>query len=280
LLLKDFTPGPAVAEFVQLFRIIHLVFDKGQPVPFKAYPPRPEHCLAFYPLDTEKVQYAGNGKVIEHIPVVLYGQQTEVTHRFIGHQFLVLQIIFYPGSLYRLTGIPAKEMTNDYLDAETILSSELRNVNEQLYHAKGYESMIRIAENYVLELMKRQKKAHHLIDDACKLILNLNGNISLNYLARESCLSPRQLERKFAERTGVNPKLYARVTRFDKVFRLKNSKPMFDWLRIALECGYHDYQHLVKDYKDFTGLTPTGFHQVENNAPERTFGLSENFYKD
>ena len=280
MLLKDFIPSPAVSEFVQLFRIIHLVFDKGQPVPFKAYPPRPEHCLAFYPLDTEKVQYAGNGKIIEHLPVVLYGQQTEVTNRYIGHEFLVLQIIFYPGSLYRLTGIPAREMTNEYLDAQHIFSSELRYVNEQLFHAKGYESMINIAENYVLELMKKQKKTHHLIDDACKLILNLNGNISLNYLAKESCLSPRQLERKFADRTGVNPKIYARVSRFDKAFRLKNSKPMFDWLRIAMECGYHDYQHLVKDYKDFTGLTPTAFHHLENNAPERAFGLSENLYKD
>jgi AraC-like DNA-binding protein len=280
LLLKDFIPSPALSEFVQLFRIIHLVFDKGQPVPFKAYPPRPEHCLAFYPLDTEKVQYAGNGKIIEHLPVVLYGQQTEVTNRYIGQEFLVLQIIFYPGSLYRLTGIPAREMTNEYLDAEHIFSSELRNVNEQLYHAKGYDTMISIAEKYVLQLIKRLKKEHHLIDDACKLILKRNGNVSLDFLAMESCLSPRQLERKFVERTGVNPKLYTRVTRFDRAFRLKNSKPSFDWLRIALECGYHDYQHLVKDYKDFTGLTPTAFHQVENNAPERAFGLSENFYKD
>ena len=280
MLLKDFIPSPALSEFVQLFRIIHLVFDKGQPVPFKAYPPRPEHCLAFYPLDTEKVQYVGSGKIIEHLPVVLYGQQTEVTNRYIGHEFLVFQIIFYPGSLYRLTGIPAREMTNEYLDAEHIFSSELRNVNEQLYRAKSYDSMISVAENYVLQLIKRQKKEHHLIDDACKLILKRNGNISLDFLAKESCLSSRQLERKFVDRTGVNPKLYTRVTRFDKAFRIKNSKPSFDWLRIALECGYHDYQHLVKDYKEFTGLSPTALHQVENKAPERAFGLSENFYKD
>jgi hypothetical protein len=46
-----------------------------------------------------------------------------------------------------------------------------------------------------------------------------------------------------------------------------------------MECDYHDYQHLVKDYKDFTCLTPKVFHEIENNAPERKFGLSEGYYK-
>lgn len=86
-------------------------------------------------------------------------------------------------------------------------------------------------------------------------------------------------DRQFKERTGVNPKLYERIIRFDKAFRVKNSQPRFDWLRIAVECGYHDYQHLSKAYKDFTGLTPTGFHALEEKAPERLFGLSEGFYK-
>ena len=102
--------------------------------------------------------------------------------------------------------------------------------------------------------------------------------MTLNQLSKEACLSVKQLERKFKERTGVNPKLYQRIIRFDKAFRLKNSHPEFDWLRIALDCGYHDYQHLVKEYKDFTGMSPIAFHEVENNAPERKFGLSEGYY--
>jgi AraC-like DNA-binding protein len=51
-----------------------------------------------------------------------------------------------------------------------------------------------------------------------------------------------------------------------------------DWLRIALECNYHDYQHLVRDYKDFTGYGPNAFHEIESKAPERSFGLSEQYY--
>jgi AraC-like DNA-binding protein len=280
LLLKDFIPSPQVSEFVQLYRIVHLVFEAGQVMPFKAYPPRPEHCLAFYPFDTEKVQFTRSGKTIEHLPVVLYGQQLEVTNRFIGNHFLVFQIIFQPGALYRLTGMPSSELTNEYIDGESVFCSDLRLVNEQLFHAKNYDTMIAVAEQFVLQLIKTQRKSPHLLDETCKLLLAAEGNRSIDWLAKTSCLSNKQLERKCKERIGINPKLYARITRFDKAFRLKNSKPDFDWLRIAVECNYHDYQHLVKDYKDFTGWSPASFHAIEDKAPERAFGLNEGYYQN
>ena len=45
-----------------------------------------------------------------------------------------------------------------------------------------------------------------------------------------------------------------------------------DWLRIAVECDYHDYQHLVKDYKELTGFSPNKFNEIDANGPERVFG--------
>ena len=59
---------------------------------------------------------------------------------------------------------------------------------------------------------------------------------------------------------------------------MKNIFPDMDWLRIAIECNFHDYQHLAKNYKEFTGLPPAAFHEVENKSPERNFGLAENYY--
>ena len=191
----------------------------------------------------------------------------------------MFQIIFQPGALFRLTGMPAQELNNEYLDAESVLSSEVRLVNEQLYHAGDYKTMIQVAETFVQHLIKKVKKEAHAVDTVSRLLLLSNGNFSIDELAKQSFLSTKQFERKFKERTGVNPKLLARIARFDKAFRLKNLYPHYDWLRIAVECNYHDYQHLVRDYKDFTQLTPTAFHEIENKAPERQFGLAETFYE-
>jgi AraC-like DNA-binding protein len=278
MLLKDFKPTLDVQEFIQLYRIVHLQFEKGQPIPFKAYPPRPEQCLAFYPFDTETIEYKNSASIIKGLPVVLYGQFSEVTNRFINHDFLVLQVIFNPGALYRLTGMPASAITNQYLDAELLFGTSVRKVNEQLFYAKDYCAMIEVVNQFVRSLIRHTKKDKLLLDDACLLLLNNENSLTLSQLAGQACLSTKQLERKFKERTGVNPKLYERIIRFDRAFRIKNTKPELDWLRIAMACNYHDYQHLAKEYKDFTGLSPTAFHHIEDNAPERMFGLNEGYY--
>ncbi len=279
MLLKDFIPAPDIREYVQLFRIVHLQFDKAQAIPPKAYPPRPEQCLAFYPYDRETIKYHNRQKETGNIPVVLYGQFTEVTHRYISHQFLVFQIIFNPGGLYRLTGIPATEINNEYLDATAIFSNSVHAVNEQLYLAgNNYPAMVETGNNYIRQLIKKEKKKVLPVDQACIQLLNHADNFSLSWMASQACLSNRQLERVFKDRTGVGPKLFYRIMQFDKAFRLKNAKPSFDWLRIAVACNYHDYQHLSKAYKDFTGLSPTAFHEIENKAPERIVGLSEGYY--
>ncbi|MBL7747027.1 MAG: AraC family transcriptional regulator [Chitinophagaceae bacterium] len=279
MLLKEFIPAPSVREYIRLYRIVHFVFDKNEALPFKAYPPRPEHCLAFFPFDTEQLEITDRNKKIENIPVLLYGQPLAVTNRYVGREFLVFQIIFQPGALYRLTGMPACELTDQYIDAEIIFSSQLRQVNEQLFHAKSYEAMLEIGHRFAEQLIRRVKKDHHQVDEIGKLLLQQSGNLSIDWLAGQSYLSTRQFERKFKERTGINPKLFSRVIRFDNAFLLKNRSPQMDWLRIAIECGYHDYQHLVRSYKEFTGLSPAAFHELENRSPERKFGLSETYYQ-
>lgn len=279
MLLKDFIPAADLREIVQLYRIVHLKFDNQQVIPPKAYPPRPEQCLAFYPYDRETVKYNSSHEVVSNIPVVLYGQFTEVTHRYINRHFLVFQVIFNPGGLYRLTGLSSSEITNKYLDATTVFSNSVNSINEQLYHAgNNYNAMVDIANSFIRGLMKKSKKEATPIDVACIQLLHHPDKYSLAWLAKQACVSSRQLERIFKDRTGVNPTLFKRIINFDNAFRLKNAKPAFDWLRIAMACNYHDYQHLAKTYKDFTGLSPVAFHEIENKAPERIVGLSEGYY--
>ena len=69
------------------------------------------------------------------------------------------------------------------------------------------------------------------------------------------------------------------MIRFDRAFREKNLRPDSDWQQIAFDCNYYDYQHLVRDYKEFTGLRPTDFHQLESSVPDRRFGLAAHYYE-
>ena len=277
MVLSEFAPGPALANFVRVYRVVQFEFKGITNLPFKPYPPRPEHCLSFYPRDTETVEYVNSGKKITNLKTVLMGQQDEVTNRHVGRDFLVFQVVFRPGALYRLTGIPSWELNNSYFDAETVFSKDIKEVNNKLNDAIGFKEMVAVVESFLLKQANRSVKEFHRLDEVSNIILQSTDNISIEWLAKESCLSLRQYERKFKERMGISPRYFNKIVRFENAFRLKNKSPQLDWLSIAIQCDYHDYQHLVKDYKAFTNQSPTGFHLLDNAAPERKFGVSDTY---
>jgi len=276
MLLKDFLPNPAFIDYVQMYRIAHFVFDRDVDVPLKAYPPKPEVCLHFMLRD--RFELIGAGDQDYRQPIVLAGQQTCLVNRYSGKDLLNLQIVFQPTGLFRLTGIPSYEMTNKYVDAESFFPKRIRSVYDQLQYANDYTEMLAIAEQFVGYLVGNVKKEASPLDAVGRHMMYNNGTVSLDWLAKESCLSIKQFRRKFNERTGVNPNTYSRIIRFTNAFNLKNRNPHTDWLRIALECDYYDYQHLAKEYKHFTGLSPNEFHLLEHSSPESRFGLLDDIY--
>lgn len=275
MFLDNIIPSHDLSACIRLYRIVDLVFSDKQSLPFKAYPPHPQDCLQFYPKDTETVTHNESSVPYSGKKSVITGQFTSVTNRYVGRNFLTLQVVFQPGALHRLTGVPAFELNNCYLDAHLILGKDISYVNEQLFYAAGYKEMIQIVEQFLRGLVRKAGIEAHALDKIGWLMLSNEAGKSLDWFAKEACLCHRQFDRKFKERIGVNPKLFTRIIRFHAAYRMKNRYPAKDWLTIALHCGYYDYQHLVRDYKEFTGSTPTEFSEIENKAPERFFGDAE-----
>lgn len=275
MLLKDFLPSSHLRDYVSVIGIVHFVFSDSNELPIKTFSPRPGNTLCFFPADPEHVAYSGTPGKIKRPSVCLIGQHTLLTKRYVGREFLAVIIHFQPGALYCLTGIPSNEFTNTHLDAEAVFTGEIKYVNERLSNTTSYKEMIAVVESYLSKLIRGSKRDAHRIDGAAKLLLQATEHISMNWLAKETCLCAKQFERKFLERTGINASLFARIARFDKAFKMKNAQPENDWLSIAVKCGFYDYQHLVRDYKAFTGLTPAAFFQLDSQSPERAFGLQE-----
>lgn len=270
-------PSPALREYVRLLQIIGCRFPAEMTeLPAKAYWPRAENCLSFFPRDIERVEYGFDGNLVDSPRVRLYGQHTVATNRHVGRDFMVFQVVFQPGALHRLTGIPAAALTNTIVDAEAVFSTEIRRVSERLRNARHYLDMIPLVEAFLLGLIGRAAKATvQPIDRVGQLMVQRPGAASLDWLAGQACLSVRQFHRQFVERHGVGPRLLARVARFEHAVRLKNTRPQDDWLTVALALGYYDYQHLVRDFREFTGLTPQAFWLRDGHSPERAFGAAE-----
>lgn len=73
-------------------------------------------------------------------------------------------------------------------------------------------------------------------------------------LAREFDISERSLRRRCHDAFGYGPKTLARILRLQRFLRAPADLPL---LRRALEAGYGDASHLVRDTRLLTGLTPT-----------------------
>lgn len=277
MVFQTYAPNPVLADYVRVHRLIHFNFSDSATIPTKPYPPRPEHTLSFYPRDGETVHYQDRRENISNLRSAFVGQHNQVSFRHVGQHFLVLQVVLQPGALFRLTGISAQALTNTYMDAESIFSNELRALNSRLSGVEHYSEMVGMIEDFLIRQVKKQRKEFHIIDDVNKLMLVQSTATSVDKMASAACLSVKQFERKFIERVGLTPKYFSRIVRFERAYRTKNAQPFKDWLTIALECGYHDYQHLAKDYIEFTGQTPGAFHLLDMKAPERTFGTSDTF---
>ncbi len=275
MLLNDIKASPHLSDLVRLYRIIDFSFSTNDPIPSKPYSPRPEHCIQFYPRDTETVSYNDTDLVVEGKRTSLVGQHTILQHRQVGREFLTIQVVFYPGALFMLTGIPMQEVTNKYIDATDIFGAQVSEVNEQLFHATSYREMIMIVENFISKLRAGIKISAHQVALSAKLMLLQDDRFGVDYFIKEACLSHRQFDRIFTQTIGIPPKQFLRIVRFDRAYRLKNRMPNTDWLTIAIHTGYHDYQHLVKDFQDFTGYTPPQFFVLDTQAPERAFGFAE-----
>ncbi|SHF57072.1 helix-turn-helix domain-containing protein [Flavisolibacter ginsengisoli] len=275
MISRDFLPSEALREFIYQFRLRHFVFQNGIIPPAKPFPPRPEQCLTFYVRGSETARYLKDNLELKKWRSVISGQFTSRVDRYVSYpEVLIIFVDFKPGALHRLTGIPFTEFTDKDLDAETVFPPEIKRVNDRLSSTDSYSEMIQIVEEFVSQLVQHSKKELLAVDRMLLLTVKEHEH-TIDWLAQKAYLSPRQLERKLNERIGISPKTFVRISRFNRSYWLHLKNPKLNWFQIAMACGYTDYQHLVKEYKEFANANPNHFFAEESHAPGRILGLTK-----
>ncbi|MDR0207510.1 MAG: helix-turn-helix domain-containing protein [Bacteroidales bacterium] len=88
------------------------------------------------------------------------------------------------------------------------------------------------------------------------MIKRTYGNINVNQMASEACLSRKQFERIFAEHIGISPKKYLKIIRFQSAIFQKQQNNNLNMTELSYESGYFDQSHFINDFKSLSGLTP------------------------
>ena len=257
---REYAPHPALQDFVRHYYIIHIQLDPKTPrdrLPQKPYPPSTEQCLYFYPFDRPHSVKTGNLSPEDATSGIIVGQPLTRMNITINPNYLMLKVSFQPGALFRLLGVPMHLLTDGHADLEAITGKAVKEVNERLPEATNYAAMIRLVEEFLLRKAAQCRQSVLPIDRVARHMLTSASYHQLDQLAHDACLSTRQFERKFRERLGVSPKLFTRIARFRRAYQLREADPVRSWIDIAYGCHYYDPNHLVKDFQQFAGASPS-----------------------
>lgn len=87
------------------------------------------------------------------------------------------------------------------------------------------------------------------------------------HIAEEVGWSHKHLITRFTNHVGLPPKTAARITRFDRArCQLLDEKPRLPLQEIATDRGYADQSHLNRDFREFTGVTPTQYLAISRTT--------------
>ncbi len=248
--------------------VIHAEMDPRDGPVIVPYPPTPQNSLFFYINDRIKVQPGDSNEFVLQPRSVVVGPQLTRVMLDINQSHKAVRVGFHPGGLHRILGYSLHEMIDGSYDAAGVFGTEVERLNEQLQEAGSFDAIKEVVEQFLLGKLKKLKPAMPF-DSAMLELMRRNGNIAIEQIASLSCLSLRQFERVCKTRIGFPPKLFARLVRFSKAYRLRESRPKMTWTHIAYECGYFDQMHFIRDFKEFAGVAPGVLEKELEKAPLR-----------
>jgi AraC-like DNA-binding protein len=165
-------------------------------------------------------------------------------------------IVFQPDGLEFLFALPAKALTDFSFDAESVFGRAISMFQEQMEECKSLDERISTANQFLLQRV-RTSRTQDGISVAARQILLGAGEGRIPAMAQGTGLSVRQFRRRFLEKIGMSPKLFARIARFESALDCMGRLPEQSWTDIAYRFGYYDQMHMVHEFAQFTGKTPT-----------------------
>lgn len=169
----------------------------------------------------------------------------------------IIGIRFRPAGAFPCFRIPANELTGSILPLQSVLGTFHRDVKAEVDPSRPLVEKAAAIERLLARRLCRAEPPDCTAESVTGQILRHPAAASVSALARAAGLSCRQLQRKFRRHVGLEPKLFARIQRFQRVFRAVEHLRGAPWAGVAAECGYFDQAHFIKECRQFSGLTPS-----------------------
>ncbi len=186
-----------------------------------------------------------------------------------------LQIDFTPSGAYRFFGIPMHELANRVVSLSDLLGPSASRLSEQLELLPSWEPRFEIIDQLIASRLAHAPEGSPAVAAVYERICASGGLASIGTLADEVGWSQKHLIQRFREQIGLPPKAFARIVRFGRATERMRGPESGSWADIAYRCGYFDQAHLIRDFHEFAGATPSAFaaRMLPDNGGIRGDGL-------
>jgi AraC-like DNA-binding protein len=170
-----------------------------------------------------------------------------------------LELWLDPLAAYRLLGRPLEELSGHLVDLAEVLGPDGRRLGERLRAAPTWQQRFAQLDRFLLRRLAGGPRPAPEVGRAWARLAASGGRVPIGRLAAEVGWSHKRLLARFRRQVGLRPKTAARLVRFEGVLgRLEEGRGL-DWGQLAREVGYADQAHLIREFHQFTGMTPTAF---------------------
>jgi AraC-like DNA-binding protein len=170
-----------------------------------------------------------------------------------------LELRLAPLGAYRLLGMPMDALTGQLVDLTDVLGTGSRRMAEQLRDTPSWQQRFGLLDAYLLRCAQDGPDPAPEVVWAWRRLTATGGTLPIRRLAGEVGWSHKHLITRFKQQVGLAPKTAARLVRFDVVWRRLAAHPPARWDALAADSGHADQAHMIRDFHQFTGATPTAF---------------------
>lgn len=172
-----------------------------------------------------------------------------------GAQHVVV-VRLRPAGAHILFDLPMHELANGFVELDEVNYEIARMLPVELY-ADDWDKRFSTLDSIIAERIDRVRAQALRTAWAWQKLWDADGLLSIRSLANEAGCSQKHLIAQFRDYVGIPPKAVARVMRFNRAIKSIERGGPVDWVQLALDCGYYDHSHFIRDFNAFAGCTPT-----------------------
>jgi hypothetical protein len=221
----------------------------------------PDGCMDMcFTLGDDIKRHTGDDDFIIQPRQMLLGQITERFYIEPTGYVNTFAVRFYPYGFANFIDLPFNQLRNKETPLKKLFGAEIaEQLSQEIIQARTTAERIDIIERFLFERLNDKATIGNIVKSTIDTMFLSNGSKPLNAILKYDLPKRRQLERNFNKQIGLSPKQLSKVIRLQATLQMLLNQTTETLTNIAHESEYYDQAHFIKDFKEFTGITPKEF---------------------